>query len=192
MHWPETGLQNSEHSAQPCRLPSPANFAHSAPFSLPSPSTPPSPFHTKDLTRFDAVANMETPVLISGSDGDYEPVRSSREAMRVFWIETVRMWKIAGPMTFNILCQYGANSFTSIFAGHIGDVELSAVAISLNVIGTFSFGFMVSFPFFSSDSDSTSFRSCICVCSACFEDLGTGVPRLISCLSSETLLLCVF
>ncbi|KAF8027762.1 hypothetical protein BT93_E0629 [Corymbia citriodora subsp. variegata] len=60
----------------------------------------------------------------------------------VFWIETVRMWRIAALIAFNILCQYGTNSFAYIFVGHIGDVKLSAVTISLSVIGTFSFGFM--------------------------------------------------
>ncbi|KAK3447161.1 protein DETOXIFICATION 35 [Eucalyptus grandis] len=88
---------------------------------------------------------METPLLYGGGgeDGDYAPVSSFREAKTVFWIETARMWKIAAPIAFNILCQYGTNSFTNIFVGHIGDVELSAVAISLSVIGTFSFGFML-------------------------------------------------
>lgn len=62
----------------------------------------------------------------------------------MFWIETVKLWKIAAPIAFNTLCQYGINSVTNIFVGHIGNFELSAVAISLSVIGTFSFGFMVS------------------------------------------------
>ncbi|KAF3441524.1 hypothetical protein FNV43_RR15438 [Rhamnella rubrinervis] len=46
------------------------------------------------------------------------------------------------PIAFNILCNYGINSFTNIFVGHIGDLELSAVAISLSVIANFSFGFL--------------------------------------------------
>lgn len=61
----------------------------------------------------------------------------------VFWTESVKLWRIAGPIAFTILCQYGTNSATNIFVGHIGDVELSAVAISLSVIGTFSFGFLL-------------------------------------------------
>lgn len=61
----------------------------------------------------------------------------------MFWRETVKVWKIAGPIAFNIICQYGTNSITNIFVGHIGAVELSGVAIALSVIGTFSFGFML-------------------------------------------------
>ncbi|KAE8681464.1 Detoxifying efflux carrier 35 isoform 3 [Hibiscus syriacus] len=76
-------------------------------------------------------------------NGDYLSVKSFEEVKWVFWIETVKMWKIAGPIAFQIICQYGTNSFTSIFVGHIGNIELSAVTISLTVIGTFSFGFML-------------------------------------------------
>ncbi|GAV76292.1 MatE domain-containing protein [Cephalotus follicularis] len=89
---------------------------------------------------------METPLLNGGLyavDGDYMQVRSFKEVKSVFWLETVKMWKIAGPIAFNILCQYGTNSVTNIFVGHIGEVELSAVAIALSVIATFSFGFML-------------------------------------------------
>ncbi|KAE8678286.1 Detoxifying efflux carrier 35 isoform 3 [Hibiscus syriacus] len=100
---------------------------------------------------------METTPLLNGApssatpsttltlleNGDYTPVKSFKEVKLVFWIETVKMWKIAAPIAFQIICQYGTNSFTSIFVGHIGNIELSAVTISLTVIGTFSFGFML-------------------------------------------------
>lgn len=89
---------------------------------------------------------METPLLdgsLTSGDGDYLPVRSFKEIKSMFWIETVKLWKIAAPIAFNTLCQYGINSVTNIFVGHIGNFELSAVAISLSVIGTFSFGFML-------------------------------------------------
>ncbi|XP_061361313.1 protein DETOXIFICATION 35-like isoform X1 [Gastrolobium bilobum] len=76
-------------------------------------------------------------------DGDYVAVKGFKEARKVFWIETVRIWKIAFPIIFNILCQYGVNSITSIFVGHLGDIELSAVSLINSVIGTFAFGFML-------------------------------------------------
>ncbi|WCJ36692.1 MATE efflux family protein [Euphorbia peplus] len=85
---------------------------------------------------------METPLLDSG-DGDYSPVTNFKELKTVFWIESVKIWTIATPIVFNMVCQYGINSMTNIFVGHIGDLQLSAVAISLSVIGTFSFGFML-------------------------------------------------
>lgn len=92
---------------------------------------------------------MEAPLLagtLTAGNGDYAPPRSFGEVKSVFWTESVKLWRIAGPIAFTILCQYGTNSATNIFVGHIGDVELSAVAISLSVIGTFSFGFLVTTP----------------------------------------------
>lgn len=76
---------------------------------------------------------------------DYPPVNNFSDAKYVCILESVKLWSIAGPIAFNILCNYGINSFTNIFVGHIGDLELSAVAISLSVIANFSFGFLVSF-----------------------------------------------
>ncbi|XP_065867067.1 protein DETOXIFICATION 35 [Euphorbia lathyris] len=89
---------------------------------------------------------MDTPLLngnLDTGDGDYSPITNFKELKSVFWIESVKMWKIATPIVFTMVCQYGINSVTNIFVGHIGDLELSAVAISLSVIGTFSFGFML-------------------------------------------------
>ncbi|KAL6320857.1 hypothetical protein AAG906_008857 [Vitis piasezkii] len=93
---------------------------------------------------------METPLLKGGAeegyggpDGDYQPLRSWREVRSMVWKETVKLWRVAGPLAFQILCQFGTNSMTSVFVGHIGNLQLSAVSISLSVIGTFSFGFML-------------------------------------------------
>ncbi|KDP22243.1 hypothetical protein JCGZ_26074 [Jatropha curcas] len=90
---------------------------------------------------------METPLLngnlSSAEDGDYRPARGFKEIRSVFWIETVKLWKIAGPIVFNMMCQFGINTVTTIFVGHIGALELSAVSISLAVIGTLAFGFML-------------------------------------------------
>lgn len=80
-------------------------------------------------------------VLVSG---DYAPVHNIEDIKVLFWVESPKLWGIAGPIAFNILCNYGVNSFTNIFVGHIGNVELSAVALSLSVIANFSFGFLVS------------------------------------------------
>lgn len=76
-------------------------------------------------------------------NGDSEPVRNFKQLSNMFWLETVKMWQIAGPIALATLCQYGVNSFTNIFVGHIGDLELSAVSVSLTVICIFSFGFML-------------------------------------------------
>ncbi|XP_061996233.1 protein DETOXIFICATION 35-like [Rosa rugosa] len=90
-----------------------------------------------------APADVHAPTAITGSGGDYEPIRSFEDAKNICFVESKKLWMIAGPIIFNMLCNYGINSFTNIFAGHIGNVELSAIAISLSVIGNFSFGFLL-------------------------------------------------
>lgn len=93
---------------------------------------------------------MEAPLLewrgsgeLIGDEGDYFPAKGTKEWWRVFCIETTKLWMIGGPIAFQILCQFGTNSVTTMFVGHIGDIELSAFSIAVSVIGTFSFGFMV-------------------------------------------------
>lgn len=88
---------------------------------------------------------MEAPLLIGGAVPDYEPVTSFKEARSVMWKETAKLWKIGGPIAFTIICNYGTNTVSTMFVGHIGNLELSAVAISLSVISTFSFGFLVTY-----------------------------------------------
>lgn len=99
---------------------------------------------------------MEAPLLngvaVAVAEADYEPVKSLGEVKHLFFTETIKLWKLAAPIVFTIICNFGINSLTSMFVGHIGDVELSAVSISVSVIGTFIFGFMVRFLLFSLSS----------------------------------------
>lgn len=82
--------------------------------------------------------------LLAPHDADYPPVNNFQDAKYIFFLESNKIWAIAVPIAFNILCNYGINSFTNIFVGHIGDLELSAVSIALSVVSNFSFGFLVS------------------------------------------------
>ncbi|KAG6753547.1 hypothetical protein POTOM_043618 [Populus tomentosa] len=80
------------------------------------------------------------------AEGDYSPAVSNtfKDFMKfVFWKETVKLWKIGGPIAITLLCQYGTNTLTSIFVGHLGNLQLSAVSVSLSVIMTFAFGFLL-------------------------------------------------
>ncbi|MED6112514.1 hypothetical protein PIB30_062401 [Stylosanthes scabra] len=82
--------------------------------------------------------------LVETNLGDYDHgINGSKDFIHVFILESIKLWAIAGPIAFNILCNYAVNSFTNIFVGHIGDLELSAVAISLSVISNLSFGFLL-------------------------------------------------
>ncbi|KAJ6390808.1 hypothetical protein OIU77_024926 [Salix suchowensis] len=82
-------------------------------------------------------------LITDDQGGDYPPATGFGDAKYICLLESSKLWAIAGPIAFNILCNYGVNSLTNIFVGHIGDIELSAVAISLSVIANFSFGFLL-------------------------------------------------
>jgi len=83
--------------------------------------------------------------LIQTNVGDYSGINSFEDLTNVVIVESSRLWAIASPICFGILCNYAINTFTNIFVGHIGDLELTSVSISLSVVSNFSFGFMVSF-----------------------------------------------
>ncbi|KAH7538085.1 hypothetical protein FEM48_Zijuj03G0161800 [Ziziphus jujuba var. spinosa] len=81
---------------------------------------------------------MEAPLLDTAlADEDSAPFRSLGELKSIFCLETVKVRKIAGPAAIT----FGINGVCSVFVGHVGDPELDAVSLSLNIVGTFSFGF---------------------------------------------------
>lgn len=58
-------------------------------------------------------------------------------------IESKKLWHIVGPAIFSRLASYSMLVITQAFAGHLGDLELAAISISMNVIVGFDFGLLV-------------------------------------------------
>ncbi|KAH6755097.1 detoxifying efflux carrier 35 [Perilla frutescens var. hirtella] len=94
---------------------------------------------------------MEAPLLeassgeieLIGDNGDYVAVKGVKLWWRIFCVESAKLWRIGGPIAFQILCQYGNFSVTIVFVGHLGDIQLSAFSIALSVVCNFSFGFLL-------------------------------------------------
>ncbi|GKU96764.1 hypothetical protein SLEP1_g9961 [Rubroshorea leprosula] len=134
----ECELQNAEDNVNP-----------SSASSSPTHKLTDSQFHSTSSAFLDAVAlesadlHPAPTTLVATEGGDYPLVTGFGDAKYIWFVESSKLWGIAGPIAFNIICNYGINSFTNIFVGHIGDVELSAVAIALSVVANFSFGFML-------------------------------------------------
>ncbi|KAM7518533.1 hypothetical protein LguiB_017495 [Lonicera macranthoides] len=59
------------------------------------------------------------------------------------WLESKKIWKIAGPSIFGRLSMFSLTVITQSFAGHLGDLELSAISISTTVIISITFGFLL-------------------------------------------------
>ncbi|XP_026391077.1 protein DETOXIFICATION 27-like [Papaver somniferum] len=59
------------------------------------------------------------------------------------WVESKKLWSIAGP---SIVIRLSSNSVlvvTQAFAGHLGELELAAVSISVTVVIGFTFGLLL-------------------------------------------------
>ena len=59
------------------------------------------------------------------------------------WVESKKLWHIVGPAIFSRVASYSMLVITQAFAGHLGDVELAAISIAINVIVGFDFGLLV-------------------------------------------------
>ena len=63
-------------------------------------------------------------------------------AQRV-WVESKKLWHITGPAIFSRVVSYAILVITQAFAGHLGDLELAAISIVINVIIGFDIGLLV-------------------------------------------------
>ncbi|XP_026444054.1 protein DETOXIFICATION 27-like [Papaver somniferum] len=59
------------------------------------------------------------------------------------WVESKKLWYIAGPAIVSRLASYSTFVITQAFAGHLGNLELAGTAISIMVIVGFSFGLLL-------------------------------------------------
>lgn len=56
-----------------------------------------------------------------------------------------KLWVIVGPDIFDRINTNTMNVVTKAFSGHLGDLELTAIAMANTVGGGFNYGFMVTF-----------------------------------------------
>lgn len=59
------------------------------------------------------------------------------------WKESKKLWRIVGLAMIGRVALYGMCVITLAYAGHLGDLELSFITISTNVIVALNFGLMV-------------------------------------------------
>ncbi|KAL8141866.1 hypothetical protein V2J09_014898 [Rumex salicifolius] len=95
------------------------------------------------MTEHNLTSLAVEPATATGSGGgDHQSAKNMREAVDLFRQEIVKHWKLAAPIALTVLCNFMVYSITYIFVGHLGEVQLSAVAVSFTVIGTFTFGIL--------------------------------------------------
>ncbi|KAK9276454.1 hypothetical protein L1049_005987 [Liquidambar formosana] len=73
---------------------------------------------------------------------DIQPITGVRDFFREFYVESKKLWYLAGPAIFTSICQYSLGAITQVFAGHVSTIALAAVSVENSVIAGFSFGLM--------------------------------------------------
>lgn len=96
-------------------------------------------------TKSAAGITKSTPSKASfdADDDDIQPINGFKNFVKEFHYESKKLWYLAGPAIFTSLCQYSLGSVTQIFAGHVGTIQLAAVAIQISVIAGFSEGILL-------------------------------------------------
>ncbi|XP_022950624.1 protein DETOXIFICATION 27-like isoform X1 [Cucurbita moschata] len=75
--------------------------------------------------------------------GDPDKDQNSEDIVTRVWIESKKLWQIVGPAVLSRISTYSVLVISQVFAGHLGDLDLAAVSIALNVIIGFDFGLMM-------------------------------------------------
>lgn len=73
---------------------------------------------------------------------DIDPINGVGDFFREFFVESKKLWRLAGPAIFSSLCRYSLGAVTQVFAGHLSALDLAAFAIENSVIGGFSSGIL--------------------------------------------------
>ncbi|KVH95626.1 Multi antimicrobial extrusion protein [Cynara cardunculus var. scolymus] len=69
-------------------------------------------------------------------------INGVKDFCREFYVESKKLWYLAGPAIFTSICQYTVGATTQLFAGQLGTMQLAAVSVENSVIGGFSFSIL--------------------------------------------------
>ncbi|XP_026391083.1 protein DETOXIFICATION 27-like [Papaver somniferum] len=65
------------------------------------------------------------------------------DLLEKIWIESKKIWHIAGPAIFSRFAMFSITVITQAFAGHLSDIDLISITIATLFIITISFGFLL-------------------------------------------------
>ncbi|KAM7258687.1 hypothetical protein ACFE04_014428 [Oxalis oulophora] len=85
-------------------------------------------------------------LLQQDTEQQYQVVSNNNNISSVInktWIESKNLWSIAGPSIFSRVALFSMTVVTQAFAGHLGDLNLSAITIATTVIISITFGFLL-------------------------------------------------
>ncbi|GLU13067.1 hypothetical protein SLE2022_297140 [Rubroshorea leprosula] len=95
------------------------------------------------MSRNSALEATKVPLLSDLASSATEQDSEQQSLSRRVWIESKKLWQIVGPAIFSRIASYSMFIITLAFAGHLGDLDLAAVAIANNVIVGFDYGLLL-------------------------------------------------
>ena len=99
--------------------------------------------HSDDLQSSNQVLQYTNTTNNTNHGDDYDgELNTLVERVR---LESNKLWHIVGPAIISRITGYGMLIATQAFAGHLGDLELAAFAIGINVVCGLDYGFLVLF-----------------------------------------------
>ncbi|KAK4599185.1 hypothetical protein RGQ29_009300 [Quercus rubra] len=86
---------------------------------------------------------QQQPLLTSTSEQNQEEELNASSLLRQTWLESKKLWAIAGPSIFSRLAMFSMTVITQSFSGHLSDLDLAAISIASTVIIAITFGFLL-------------------------------------------------
>ncbi|XP_058096964.1 protein DETOXIFICATION 27-like [Magnolia sinica] len=81
---------------------------------------------------------------MEGGDGSVPLLEAKEGGLgKRSWMESKKLWHVAGPAVFSRICMYGTGVVTQAFAGHLGNIQLAAFSIAYTVVVGFAFGLLL-------------------------------------------------
>ncbi|XP_028769376.1 protein DETOXIFICATION 29-like isoform X2 [Neltuma alba] len=81
--------------------------------------------------------------IFSAESSDIPLITTPKDFFTQFFIESKKLWYLAGPAIFTSISQYSLGAITQLLAGHVGTLQLAAVSVENSVIAGFCFGVML-------------------------------------------------
>nr|XP_023884500.1 protein DETOXIFICATION 27-like [Quercus suber] len=93
--------------------------------------------------RAEQQQQQQQPLLTSTSEQNQEEELNASSLLRQTWLESKKLWAIAGPSVFSRLAMFSMTVITQSFSGHLSDLDLAAISIASTVIIAITFGFLL-------------------------------------------------
>ncbi|XP_075675092.1 protein DETOXIFICATION 27-like isoform X1 [Castanea sativa] len=85
----------------------------------------------------------QQPLLTSTSEQNQQEELNASSLLRQTWLESKKLWAVAGPSIFSRLAMFSMTVITQSFSGHLSDLDLAAISIASTVIIAITFGFLL-------------------------------------------------